>query len=73
MKLRKQIAKLIATKKLSQDTLDELVVESFIDAATEVNNSGLKAQLAFLLTTMSEESLLDLLENHATGKEVPED
>lgn len=61
MKLRKQIAKLIATKELSQDTLDELVVDTFIDVATEVNNAGLKTQLAFLLSAMTEEQLLEQL------------
>ena len=68
MKLRKQIAKLIATKKLSQDTLDELVVEHVIDAATEVNNSGLKSQIAFLLSVLSEDTLLDICESHVPGR-----
>ena len=64
MKLSKQVAKLIATKHLSQEAVDELVVDQHIDLATEVNNSGMKAQLEFLLTRMTEQQLLDRLDNH---------
>lgn len=62
MKLDKRIAKLVSSNVLTQGHIDEWVVDMHLDMATEINNKGLKAQLAFLLTRVSEEDILDELD-----------
>lgn len=62
MNLSKQIAKLIANNVLAKEHIDEWVVDLHLDMATEINNAGLKAQLAFILTRVSEGDILDELD-----------
>jgi hypothetical protein len=45
--------------KYDQEALDELVQEVFSDKAAAVNNSGQKAQIAFLLDHGIEKSHID--------------